>query len=521
MYSSSAEAAPSPARWRTLLSGDSIGARISRLYTLSAVIILGVVVGLLYWVESESLEWDDVYFLVDKVQELRSVLHKHADEPRFLQHEVIHQGGVYSQGQYYVFYARVMDASGRVLLETPGASERLPAALFPQPVAVDTFPKDAKLAKGTDGRDYLLMSAWATTGGAQPERRLLQVALDDALEKEFIAAYRRHSMILVLIGILLSARVAVMIARGSMRPLQRIARVAEEITASQLHRRLQGERWPAELAALARAFDGMLARLDESHTRLAHFSADLAHELRTPIQVLMGQTEVALTKPRRPDEYRQVLESNLEEFHRLARMINGLLFIARAEDPKVQIQPVRLDGRTELEAIREFYEALSEDHGVTVACEGHGEVHADPVLLRRAVTNLLSNALRHTRRGGRIVLALQPHAGGTVVGVADNGCGIRAEDLPRVGERLFSGQRHKTRCGEGLGLGFAIVKSIAELHGGHVSIESTPGKGTRVALFFPAQPHAARAIDPPVAAGAASPDAAPDTPQPVPMRAAA
>lgn len=517
MSSSSGDAALERPRWRDLLHGGSIADHIARLYTLSAVVLLGIVVGLLYWVESESLELDDVYFLTDKVQELRSVLHKHPTEARFLEHEVMHQGGIYALGQKYVFYSRILDEAGNVLLESRDAGAILPPSAFPAPIAEEQIPEAAQLIRGADGKHYLVIAAWARTGGAQTERRQVQVALDDSVEREFIGKYRRDSLLLVFLGILFSARIAVLIARSSMRPLRKIARVAEEITASQLHRRLQVEAWPTELDALARAFDGMLGRLDDSHTRLAQFSADLAHELRTPIQVLMGQTEVALTRPRRPEEYRHVLESNLEEFHRLARMINGLLFIARAEDPRVQIQASRLDARRELEAIREFYEALSEDHGVTVTCEGDAGIHADPLLLRRAVTNLLSNALRHTPSGGAIVLTAVPQEGGTAVKVSDTGCGIRPEDLPKVGERLYSANRHKAHCSAGLGLGFAIVKSIAELHGGHVAIASTPDVGTTVSVYFP---NAAEQHQPARAPRAEAARRAGEAP-PAPMRVAA
>ncbi|MBI2961629.1 MAG: heavy metal sensor histidine kinase, partial [Betaproteobacteria bacterium] len=288
------------------------------------------------------------------------------------------------------------------------------------------------------------------------------------------------------LGILASAGIGVLIARSGMRPLARMARVAEEITASRLDKRIDPERWPRELTALAKAFDGMLDRLRDSHSRLSRFASDLAHELRTPIQILMGQTEVALLNERDPREYRQILESNLEEFQRLARMIDSLLFLARAENPQNEIERSQLDVRRELEEIREFHEALAEHHGVSVACHGEARLHADPMLLRRAVTNLLSNALRHTPPGGKILLAAEHADGEVFVRVSDTGCGINGEDLPKVCERMYCSKRDTARCAEGTGLGLAIVKSIVQLHGGTVSIDSVVGCGTTVSLRFPA-----------------------------------
>ena len=230
----------------------------------------------------------------------------------------------------------------------------------------------------------------------------------------------------------------------------------------------------------------MWSRFDDSHARLAQFSADLAHELRTPIQALMGQTEVALSRERGAEEYRRILESNLEEYQRIARTINGLLFLARAENPLDQIEPSRRDARAELEVISEFHEALAEDHGVAVICMGEADVYANPILFRRAVSNLLSDALRYTPQGGRIVLsAEQTEDHGALIRVSDTGCGITDKDLSRLCERRYCPDQGTARCADGTGLGLAIARSIAELHGGSIAVESIPGQGTSVTLHFP------------------------------------
>jgi len=377
-------------------------------------------------------------------------------------------------------------------METPGAEKNLPAELFPPPFENPVIPEEAVLAKSVDGRHYLVLSAWAETAGPYPQRRIIQAALDDSDEKDYLSKYQRAALLLVLIGILISARVALLIARSSMRPLENIAQVAGQITASRLDQRIEPERWPRELATLARSFNGMLNRLDDSHTRLAQFSADLAHELRTPMHALMVQTEVALAKERGPEEYREILESNLEAYQELTRLINELLFLARAENPKTQIDRSRHDARKALEAIREFHEPLAEDHDVSVTCQGQADVYADPILLRRAVGNLLANALRHTPRGGRIVLAAeQTDDDGALVRVSDTGCGIADKDLAKVCDRAYCADRGTARCAGGTGLGLAIVKSIAELHGGSLAVESTPGQGTAVTLRFPKRAFAA------------------------------
>jgi two-component system heavy metal sensor histidine kinase CusS len=223
--------------------------------------------------------------------------------------------------------------------------------------------------------------------------------------------------------------------------------------------------------------------------------------LRTPLHNVMGQTEVALSRDRTPAEYRDVLQSNLEELNRLARMTNGLLFLARADDPRTQIEPSLLDARAELEAVRDFHEALADALEVDIVCEGTALVVADPNLFRRAVTNLLSNALRHSGRGSRVVLAAEPGADAITISVRDEGSGIAPEHLPMVFDRFYRTGRRDLDRGDGSGLGLAIVRSIMNLHEGTASIDSKLGRGTVVQLRFPIRPLTAGA--PAAIAGAA------------------
>jgi two-component system heavy metal sensor histidine kinase CusS len=235
----------------------------------------------------------------------------------------------------------------------------------------------------------------------------------------------------------------------------------------------------------------MLGGLEESFVRLSRFSSELAHEMRTPIHILMNDAEAGLSGKRTPDEYREILESNLEEYNRLARLINGLLFLARAEDPRTRIERTRIDVRKELDAVREFHEVLAEDQGVTITCEGEAQMDADRTLFRSAITNLISNALRYTPEGGGIVLAIsQPEDGSVVISVSDTGPGMAPENLPRVFDRFYRSEEGRALA-EGTGLGLAIAKSIVELHGGSISVESAPGKGTTFVLRFPASSSAA------------------------------
>ena len=196
---------------------------------------------------------------------------------------------------------------------------------------------------------------------------------------------------------------------------------------------------------------------------------------------------MALSRERTPEEYREVLESSLEEYAQLSRMINEFLFIARTDDPHNAVTRLRLHVREELENVLEFMNVKAEELGITISCDGDACVSADPDLLRRAISNLVSNALAHTTEGGHISVVIEASGDENLVEVrvSDTGSGIAQKDLPHVLERFYQSENGNSRTHGGSGLGLAIVKSIMTLHGGSVELESTEGEGTTVTLRFP------------------------------------
>jgi len=227
----------------------------------------------------------------------------------------------------------------------------------------------------------------------------------------------------------------------------------------------------------------MLKRLDDSFTRLSQFSADLAHELRTPIANMIGEAQVALTRDRTAAEYRDTIESTVGECERLSRIVDNLLFVARVDAAREPIARKRFDARAAVQKIAAFYQTLADDHHVTISCSGDGQIYADPDLFERALGNLLDNALRFTPENGSIQILLSKRDADFEITVRDNGCGIAPEHLPRVFDRFY--RADSSRGSDGAGLGLALVKSIVDLHGGSAKIESEIGRGTIVTLTFP------------------------------------
>jgi two-component system heavy metal sensor histidine kinase CusS len=464
---------------------QSLSARLTFLYTVATVLLLATSAGVVYFVLAGNVRRQDELFLGDKVYVLRAILKNQPNQMAPLREEVQWEAGSRRNARYF---SRVSSAEGELVMETPGMVQALRGASFPEPVREDQEWRRGSLWRPEGETYFLLGSAWAREGGPTGARRRLDVALDVSREMDLLEDYRHGMAVSLLVGLALSALLGLGVARRGLRPLEEMARAARAITPEQLHRRMGSEPWPTELRSLAEAFDDMLARLEEAFLRLATFSADLAHDLRTPIGNCLGEVEVALSKAREPREYQRILESNLEELSRISRMIDSLLFLARADNAQTNIERTVLEARREMEAMAELYEAVAEEQGVKLVLEGAGQVVADQTLLRRALGNLLSNALRHTPGGGTVILSSSsPEGGGCLIAISDSGEGVAEADLARLFDRFYRSEASRSRHPQGLGLGLSIVKSIMDLHGGTVRVKSRPGAGTTVTLLFPAR----------------------------------
>jgi two-component system heavy metal sensor histidine kinase CusS len=230
---------------------------------------------------------------------------------------------------------------------------------------------------------------------------------------------------------------------------------------------------PAELAALVETMNAMLARLEESFLRLKDFSSDLAHELRTPISNLMTETQVALAQARSADEYREVLASNAEEYERLARMIGDMLFLAQADNGLLVPTRESVDLANEVRDLFDFFDALAEEKALRLSLSGDGKIMGDRLMLRRALANLLANAIRHTPAGGSVRVGIAATDSATTLEIENTGEPIPPEHLSRIFDRFYRVDPSRHRSNEGAGLGLAITRSIIEAHGGEITALST------------------------------------------------
>ncbi|UNG19930.1 heavy metal sensor histidine kinase [Stutzerimonas zhaodongensis] len=302
--------------------------------------------------------------------------------------------------------------------------------------------------------------------------------------EQMLAAYRLKLWLALATGALLAFLLGWLVSERGLRPVRQLTRRALAIDVQHLHLRIEDSAELSELRALSEALNQMLARLEAGFAQLSRFSEDLAHEMRTPLSNLMGQTQQTLRRVRSLEDYQSLLASNQEEYERLARMINNMLFLARTEQVDAAIHRQDIDLAETVEQLGDYFEGVAEEHQMRVVNEASGSLHADPDLLRRALANLIANALRYGATGTEVRVSCERTADNVVITVENSGEPIAAEHLPRLFDRFYRCDPSRAQPGDSGGLGLAIVRSIMQLHGGEVRVTSDASV-TCFSLSFP------------------------------------
>ena len=462
---------------------DTLALRLTAGYALVGLLVILISTGSLYFVLVAELDRSTDLFLADKINVIRTMLRERPDDDDGLREEVELESAA---RRYEQFYIRLLNEQNVPVMSTPGMAEQLDMARFPEPA--QATQGHAIAIKGKDGRPFRVTSAVIPVGSEPSQNATIQVAIDVSQKEELLGRYRYWFGIILLGSLAVFPAVGYRIARQGIHPVEEISTTARHISSTNLHERIHPEGYPAELASLAGTFNEMLDRLEESFDRISRFTADIAHDLRTPVNNIRGEAEVALARTRTPEEYRNVIESSLEESVRLSNLISDLLFLARAESPLNHLHWASVDVGELLYSVKEYYEGAAVEAGIALfTTNGHGPVVAelDRTLMQRVVGNLISNAIAHTPSGGSITLSAKPDRSDVLINISDTGVGIPPEALPRVFDRFFRVDTSRTQASGSSGLGLAIVKSIVQLHGGTVEIASQVGKGTHVMLRMP------------------------------------
>lgn len=463
-----------------LLYPSTLTGRLTLMFAIVAMVTFAAVGTYLYRSLVVQLELRDDHELIGKIEQFRHILREtptmdavKSDQDRFLDAAAGHDG--------LIVILRAKE--GQTLMRNQNDADNLPEMPV---VPVDQEPALASLREWAyaPGKSARTVSAWGRLDGSRDEVQII-VARTASERMALLTEYRREVLVAMLVGALLAALLGYLVTRSAIGPVKAIARQARSITAQRLDKRLDARAVPTELQALVQAFNAALDRLEDSFQRLSQFSADLAHDLRTPLYNLTMQTQVALSHPRSDEEYQALLSSSLEEYERLSRMLESMLFLARADNAQVALNRQQLNAAEELHRITEYFEGLAEESGVQFVVEGQGTLAADAVLFRRAVSNLVANAIRYTPRGAAIRLRIEQADDATIISIANPGAGIDAAHLARLFDRFYRADQARSQSASSAGLGLAIVQSIMNLHGGKAEVSSVPNVETTFRLLFP------------------------------------
>ncbi|MBP0594139.1 heavy metal sensor histidine kinase [Paraburkholderia sp. LEh10] len=445
-------------------SNRSIARRLALLFALVALAVFTLVDTGLFLVLRSQVE-----------QRLRDSLDSRTEVARIIVHHVI------NRDKWRIAQEKLADMTPRDGTNTYAISSTTPLFNYGHPVtgqiAQQWHGDYARITHNGTGHDMLTRTLNIPANGERPQVQL-QVATSYAPTEQALREFGLALAALSALGAFGASLLSYWVTRIGLAPLRRLTIDASEVSADNRSQRLRTAELPLELNDLAHSFNGALERLDQAYCRLESFNADVAHELRTPVTILIGQTQVALTRNRAVDDLRRTLQSNLEEFERMRGIINDMLFLARADQGERATELVEVSLATEVAHTVEFLEMPMEEAHVRAQLHGDAVARVNRPLFGRACANLLINAIHHSMPGSTITVTISREAGRVWVAVANRGEPIAPDVLDHVFDRFYRAELSRTNSRENHGLGLAIVKAVAEMHGGVVFVRSLQGVNT-------------------------------------------
>jgi two-component system heavy metal sensor histidine kinase CusS len=447
------------------VSSNSIALRLSGMFTLVALLVFLLIGGALYQQVDKGLgllpeaELDARYSVLESALnrfgtpehwvKINAKLKLLGEEDKRIRFWVVSGDPGYEYGQ--------PDATIRAFAQGPLGMHDMQLADHPYPLKVLLTELPAK-----DQRPPLRFMIGIDTETFHETQHNLLIALIG----------------LAIVGVLMASALGYWVARIGLKPLIKLSHEAQRLAPPLRAGRLRLSPLPPELEQFVDSFNSTLERVEQAYSRLESFNADVAHELRSPLTNLIGQTQVALTRGRSAEHYFEVLQSNLEELERLRSIINDMLFLASADQGNKATKLTSTSLADEVETTLEYLDFILEDAQVEVQVSGDALVQIEVAHLRRALINLLSNAVQHTGPGQVIEVRIEVEDNQVSIGVANPGSPIASEHLPRLFERFYRVDASRSNSGNNHGLGLAIVKAIALMHGGDVFVRSDRGMNT-------------------------------------------
>lgn len=465
---------------QSFVSRSALASQLAGWLVALSFLLLTITAVILSWGTIAALNWADDQVAEKRLEMVRDLMQAAPPDSAMIAHEVSED----NQGPRQIFI-RVLTDNAEYALATPNFPEAMRPELFPD-VGRDSLDSIKHASVAVADHNFRTAAARVAFAPATSKDAVIQVAIDTSQDDPAIRWYRNLLLAVLLGALLLSALATWIVVRRKLAPLAVMAKATSKIRSTTLSERLATDGLPDELRELALSFNSMLERLETAYQGLRQYSDDIAHELRSPLSRMLLNGEVTLARDRPPEDIKAALAFNIDECRQLADLVETLLFIARAENKQMALNRESIDVAKELGDIIAYFAPLASEKTINLHLTPSVGVAAevDRLLFRRAVSNVIANAIAHTPENGRITIGAETIGGELLIRVEDTGKGIDPKDLPHVLDRFYRSDKARSFGGGRVGLGLAIVKGIVEVHGGEIKIMSSPGKGADVLLVF-------------------------------------
>jgi two-component system heavy metal sensor histidine kinase CusS len=458
-----------PARPYSLLK------RLTVAFSIVGLLVSALVGGFLYDALARELQRRDDIEIAEMLDQFLQQAHDFGSTQALLQNSAVFHEAMQSHPAVHL---AIVNGRGDILVQRSNKPSHEPksvgSAHYYQRAAYTCDPP-------TIGSSRCIFADETLPSGETIRVLLAHVATE---RQSVLGSYQEDVWPAIAAGAVLMGALGYAIARRGLSPVKTIGRQTSGIEAHRLNERLDITAGPIELQEIALSVNRMLDRLERAFQRLSQFSSDLAHDMRTPLATVISSSQITLSRTRTTEEYEVLIESNIEECERLQRMIENMLFLARTDNSKQHFKVSEVDCRRELARLTSYFQGIAEDTGVRFVINGNARIFADPTMFRRAVSNLMSNALDHAAMGSDIELRTYQSEGYVSVEVTNKGQSIPPEYIEKIFDRFYRLNVSRQGSAKNTGLGLAIVKSIMESHGGKVNVVSQ-GDITTFALYFP------------------------------------
>jgi len=422
--------------------------------------------------------------LVDEAKEIINAILKN---PETLNDQLREYQKVVSDRRYYPIAFQVFNQQGNCVF----SSEALPDFSFPK-VSLDHVNHQKTVNATLDvpqGKSPFRLCTYCYREG-EKLKYVVQIATHLRAMQETIENFRGHLFIAFFLALFFGSIGGWLLSRKSLRPIDKITETTKRITATNLSERLPLQESDDDLDRLATTINQMMERLEESFQKLSRFTADAAHELRTPLAALKGETEVLLSRKRSSEDYQEALTNNLERLDFLTKLINDLLILSQADEGKASLKIENLNFSELLKGLYEAFNivAMQKKIRFTFSASEKVLINGDSIKLQQLFSNLIDNAIKYTPEGGNVSLIIQPGKDQITVILKDTGIGIPRDDLPHIFDRFYRVDTSRSRLSGGVGLGLSICHWIVKAHHGTIDTKSQPHQGTTFTLMLPTQP---------------------------------